>query len=1213
MLLLVFTILIRGEALAQSPYLYVGNKYVTAEVHQQSGVISIYTTPFGYYGRDPKILTYPKTSYLTLNINERIFTNNDKGQGWQSDPRLAGYLMNGSSRYIRGIQAPYGTGADGQQSFGPQDTVETIWRLPFGDLTQQVYPVAFDFSGQIIIKWKFRSRSGSPLRIQAQYLLDTKIRTNDRAKVLTRAGYKRMWSMFVENNPNYPPVPAWYQAFQQDLEPPTFDPILASQGTFISPELGLMRPDAVVVGDWENLIDLLWGLPNVIPPEEYGDSAVLMLFPAAGALTGQTVELGRTAYGTGEFESCTGDLYALIYRPRVLRSNATGDDYKPNPFDVQMFLFNTHPFTEANYTEVTMEVGPHLKIVAPSGAINGGTMQTQWASPRIVAVQGVSIAEWKVKAEKTCDNDTTWMQFTSKSTLNDPSFNQTCRLPLHIPCLDKDTLPPIAEPVVSVGFTKTIEFHDDRLKDKGIQKIEAYGYNQAKFTARVDAFQPCTRQWVKVTMQQLDSLVDGCIQLRVTDCAGNITNQEVCFPKYPLNPDTVAPRITLIGRNITYDGSECNAKFDTLLAVDDDKTVFDRGLETITYTPGYTPVNMELVVSPITWGSERHGFSVRVLDSMVDGRISVRATDVDGNFSDYELTYCTFPDTNRPLVTISQLDPYTWSVFVEDGRPYDRLLDTIEVYNRQNVTLTQNGYPFEPTRDLTRWQSTFSFNVHVTDTLKFASFCVRAKDLADSSSLAQSAKWWSEQPNCSDRDTLTDVWAPNITLNPSPFVSPTEIDVTIDDIHYFSGQRIGWDKGIDSIWFTNVKGMVVPATIIGQCKDSYTFRVSVSDTLALDSTATICVNAIDCAGNRVDTCWQYPIISDTLPPIIRGIRASIQQLDMVITDSTTYDRGLRKITLQDHDNFEDVDLINASGRVLELPLIVKDTRKSAVGRLEAIDVYGALATSAPIREEHTSYIDVAVWAQDLAFKNSTLADQNMDIPIAIRFVENDTFSLYRKDIREFEIVFELEGDPAFSYAGFDLVGTAAESFTVLENVAGNRITLHGVSDKPLMLSDTDLLRVVIHSGPSEVTRMATLKTISVVFNAGRDTLVRGKNSYAYLPAPHGSISGGTIVAAGSCAPSLVAGVGASKPILEPIYPNPIGKDATIPYWLPAEGEVTIVVLNALGQEVQRLVDDVQTAGFHSVVLSTDALGQGAYYVRLESSGKVETKKIHVSK
>ena len=644
---------------AQGVYLYTGNKYVTARVNQQTGTFIIYTTPGGYYGSQEKALTFSnETSFFTIEIGGKVYTNNMVGlgsdrKGFSADPRFGGYLMNATSRIIRGTNAGL---------FGYADTVETVWKLPVGDVIQHVYPVAFDFSGQIVMKWKFKNRAAGNVRVQSQYLLDTKIRKNDRAKVLIRSGYRRNWTLYVENNPNYPPVPAFFQAFQQDLEPPLFDPILASQGTLINPELGLMKPDAVMVGQWESqalaqgnsLVDQLWSYPNPYPEDEYDDSAVLIIFPAQYSASGLTTEVGRTAYGTGEYESCTGDLYALIFRPRILRANATGDDYKPNPFNVDVYLFNTNKFTEAGNTIATLEVGPYLKILEPAGTADGKSA-TMYAEPRTVGVGGVSVATWKVQTEKTCTGDTTWLRVSAKSTLGDPSFTQSCELPLPLPCLDRDTLPPIAEPEVALGYLKTIQFHDDRQKDKGIEKIEVLNHDPKKVTVTIDPFPKCTKSWVKINMLQIDTTVKSCLTLKVTDCAGNVTEKEICFPEWPPVPDIIKPRIFLLGSDLTDNGTLCNAKWDTLLAVDD--TLYDQGLQSIEYTPGVPPVNMELVINSFATGASRHGFVIRTLDKMVDGSISIRATDRAGNFVDHTLNYCTIPDLDKPLLSVFQLNP----------------------------------------------------------------------------------------------------------------------------------------------------------------------------------------------------------------------------------------------------------------------------------------------------------------------------------------------------------------------------------------------------------------------------------------------------------------------------------------------------------------------------------------------------------------------------
>lgn len=1207
--LLVSILLIAPSIAEAQAYLYTGNKYVTARVNPVTGTFIIYTTPNAYYGTDAKGLTFgSETSFFTIEIGGRIYTNNMEGLNFQADPRFGGYLMNATSRVIRG---------NGSGQFGYSDTVETVWKLPIGDVVQHLYAVAFDFSGQIVMKWKFRNRGAGNVRVQAQYLLDTKIRRNDRAKVLTRSGYRRNWTLYVENNPNYPPVPSFFQAFQQDLEPPTFDPILASQGTLVNAELGLMKPDAVLVGQWEGgpagLVDVLWSYPNPLPVEEYTDSAVLLIFPAQYSATGITTEVGRTAYGTGEYESCTGDLYALIFRPRILRANATGDDYKPNPFNVDVYLFNTNAFTEAGNTIVKLEVGPYLKIIDPQGATADGKSLEMWADPKVVGVGGVSVGQWKVQTEKTCTGDTTWLRLSARSTLGDPSFNQSCDLPLPLPCLDKDTLPPIAEPEIALGKLKTIQFHDDRPRDKGIEKIEATGFDPAKVIVTIDNFQKCTTGWPKVSMLQIDTEQVSCVDLKVTDCAGNVTTKQVCFGIWPPNPDTVSPKIFLLGHDLTDDGTLCNAKWDTLLAVDD--TLYDLGLNSIDYTPGVPPVNMELIVSPFSPGTTRHGFIVRTLNKMIDGSISIRATDRSGNFVDHTLSYCTIADMDRPLLNVYQLNPYEWSVFVEDDRPYDRRLDTIQVYNRQNVTLTLNGIPFEPTREYTRWQQNFSFNITVTDTSKFASFCIRAKDLADSSSLSLTTRWWSGD-TCLTRDTVRDDWAPNITLDPPPDISPTVVTVTVDDIHYIGGQRVGWDKGLDSVWFTDVKGMVVPSTLKLQCADKFTFEVSVSDTLALDDKATICINVLDCAGNFTDTCWYYPIIPDSLPPIIRGIAATQTRLDIIVTDSTTYDRGLRRTVLSENDNFKDINIIDTTGRLVAFPVEVVTPGRSAVGFLEAIDVYGMMSENgSEIREDHRASIDLAIWVQKFAFANSTLAKQNETIRIPVNFVETDTFSLYRKNIREFDLTFDVIGDAGFTYVGFDQTGTSSEGFVIRETINGNRITLSGMSATPLTRQDTALLYILIRSAEDDLTRQTTITPVSLILNRGIDTVVTGKSSIAVLPAPYGALSGGNVVAVGRCAPTLIAGQSSTGSVIymEHARPNPFADATSLRFAVPEEGPISIVLYNSLGQHVKTIVDEVMAPGEYSVEISAAGLPSGSYYARMQGGGKVVSRNLRISR
>lgn len=80
------------------------------------------------------------------------------------------------------------------------------------------------------------------------------------------------------------------------------------------------------------------------------------------------------------------------------------------------------------------------------------------------------------------------------------------------------------------------------------------------------------------------------------------------------------------------------------------------------------------------------------------------------------------------------------------------------------------------------------------------------------------------------------------------------------------------------------------------------------------------------------------------------------------------------------------------------------------------------------------------------------------------------------------------------------------------------------------------------------------------------------------------------------------------------YPNPFNPTTLIRYGLPTDERVTLVVFNELGQEIARLVDEVQPAGRYTVEFSASdnrgaGLASGIYYYRLRAGGYVENRKM----
>ena len=71
--------------------------------------------------------------------------------------------------------------------------------------------------------------------------------------------------------------------------------------------------------------------------------------------------------------------------------------------------------------------------------------------------------------------------------------------------------------------------------------------------------------------------------------------------------------------------------------------------------------------------------------------------------------------------------------------------------------------------------------------------------------------------------------------------------------------------------------------------------------------------------------------------------------------------------------------------------------------------------------------------------------------------------------------------------------------------------------------------------------------------------------------------------------------------LFPIYPNPFNPITTIKYFIGFQTNVEIVVFNALGQQVQTLVNEKKSMGSHTVIFNASSLSSGMYYFKINTN------------
>jgi hypothetical protein len=1188
---------------------------VMAHVYKGSGLVHIQmypglpTSPF---------LTFPQKSFVTFSIGSgstaKHYTNNDVGYALPSN---FAPLTDGIVTKIA-------------------DTIRCVWPNKDGlDLIQEVYPVVLTYSAQIIIRWKVYNNTNTPVPVTVQYLHDILIDGNDQAPVLTRFGYTPLWNTYT--NGGLPGMPWFYAAFKNALpNPPTFNPGTTGLGftddTYYN--FGLQPPNRMTVGDWTKMVIVPLGPPSPLPSGQYNDCAVLFQFNSGFAAPKKESFLANMSWGTAEFLVCKGEIFGILFYPP--RIKWIPPNLVPNPFNVDFYAFNPDKNKGAPNTKLTMVVGDYLTIESPDTARRADKkVQTQTVETGnqagYIAPLGVGIATWKVRAEEVtdCTNDLySTLNFIAQSPAfgypiftNEQTGSDTCTHPIIIECANQDLRPPIVENEQKPdSFTVKYDIRDNRpITDRGLDKIEwtpKTGTDASKFSiSYTPPITQCDKIKHTLTVTQLDSTVGGCFDFTFTDCAKNDTMITICFRAHPIPdiPDTLKPQFTNVERLHKFDAGspDCNYQFDSILVTDN--RLHDRGLLSVGVQG--TPVNMQMrsLNIPPPGGISSHLFSVNVIDSMLDGTITIRATDVSGNYKDTTITYCTLPDTIKPLVEVIQVQKSLWEVTVYETRPWDRRIDTIAVVNRVNI-MFPNG---EPNRSNFYDRDFFKFRVGVIDTTQVASFCVDAVDLAANVS----------QRICVTQGIDSDKFVPNIIPTPALNTNPTSITVNINDIHlYATGDTIPWDKGIDSVWFTNAIGINKPAPMSFKCvKTVPPFVLSVLDTLDVDSTACITIWARDCALNVSSLQWCYPYRPDDSPPRIVGSYLSRQQLKFTVRDDELYDRGNAMIDLIGEVNLTPPLNINANrAAVYDNIIFDRALNRSSVGTLQTTDYWGNRRPGdAPM---HTASITFGVWVQDMQMLKGMLVRQDGQFVMPIFLAATDTFALVRKGIHEIEFTFTLRGDVgALTFDGIGTTGTLTDGWTV--NVTPNGNTYRVVVTKPAALPDLSeqtgskapVLFLAFTAKKDEATRDITIdidrvNNESIIYNGGQDNMLTGQNATAIMPAPYGSLSGGRIIILGTCAPALNAdNPNPTIVTLEQNRPNPFNSVTNLRYTVKEDGFVRITVFDMLGQMQQVLFEGELKRGTYDLKFDGTPFPGGTYIVRLDANGVVKTRTITLEK
>ena len=79
------------------------------------------------------------------------------------------------------------------------------------------------------------------------------------------------------------------------------------------------------------------------------------------------------------------------------------------------------------------------------------------------------------------------------------------------------------------------------------------------------------------------------------------------------------------------------------------------------------------------------------------------------------------------------------------------------------------------------------------------------------------------------------------------------------------------------------------------------------------------------------------------------------------------------------------------------------------------------------------------------------------------------------------------------------------------------------------------------------------------------------------------------------------------------YPNPFNPTTTIEFSIPRSDKVSIKVYDVVGKEITTLLTDYLSIGHHSIKWDGNNNSSGIYFIRMESGGFVDMKKVFLLK
>lgn len=1142
-----------------------------------------------------------------------------------------------------------------------QDTIEVRWRnIERFDIVMRFVAekpkTIYDDGADILLEFEYAIDPNVPGSRELGIFLmldgdngaakESRFQTGgDFSSIMTSDGYFVSSSHGRVFRTSLGPIPEFYHVGNFDFDPDIPNDLLpvhrlrgVSNGG-----LPLDPPNVFAVGNWRIYRTLAW---NPFSVETVGDVATAMQWEGLSG-TGKI----RTAFGCNSragnnlFHCRDSLLFADIRSVRLIQQKEENGEFTPSKFAVEMWITNTGDYDILK---------PSVRLVTPIFSEPDNT-ERGILDPSTPALQSVPDASallpgftykltWYVNLNPLSQDTLIHLQFDIQRNPGEEfkPFYYNCsplvtvrpfRLP---PC---DTLPPVIERLGSgrnaTAFweLQTYDRHTGFTYDTGLDSLGIIANDGNNFRLIVDrpSFNRCdTKETVKIRAEVIDTSKRGRLVFWVRDCQkgnckGNVAIDSII---YSPRPDTYRPTVWNRDSTGSWDATAypCNARFHTVIVLDSIHQRPEAGdyglgkIEVISLQNFKTPV-----ITDQRGGAEIRDFDSRVTimleveDTLFDAEAEIRVVDYAGNDTVLSFYYCTIHDFLPPGTSRAQVSSTQWKIDAADSAEWDRGLFEVEVVSNLNnniVFVWPDGSRRDSLPEISKGARQAALNVEVVNKCDPAMLILEFRDT-----------YYSIDPENHRRfDTIRYNGIPDTE---EPHVIPTygfdgttyTFSYSIDDIHYLGGDLFECDRGIETVITTYTSNVRIrtPLTFTSPMEATIVFEII--DTLAIDRTDTICVTAIDSAGNRNSDCSYWPSAPDGKSPVFVGaFDRSVNAITGIATDDRENDRGLGSVTLRGSVNLDNTfGLVNLRGLPSEnVSIDATDSDAGIAGEIVVQDLYGKILNT-PENSIHTVVIPFRLPVAHLSVRMPELIETETDFDVAIvagKDIDGDL-------IRSLTLELRSNGPAVFVAPGFQ--PTVSGSFNVTSTGNLFRVRYDAAAEEKISAGDT-LGRLRFHSivqsrtvekfyltiVPGSATTNDDQTSVITVRKVPNDPLA----SMLTLPAPLLRVAGDSLTYINGDCNRVLGSTGVEKPTgvaILAIEPQPVhtGRHSftavlrglstaggTAEWFTPDGRSIGTFRLPAVDEEVARYTLPVPE--------EADA---GMYFLRIVGNGSTDSRKV----